>query len=89
MSFMSPLDLLTVPSQEQDIIRCLVRRPGLTLLEIARSTRIPVDEVERLVDKMVADLRLKKEQDDTFQVEIRNGRSKPERGTGLMESLFS
>lgn len=90
MSLLSPLDLLTVSSQEQDIIRCLVRQPRLTLQEIAGFTRIPMDELERVLNKMVQESQLNKDGDSKFKVLLDN--KKPNRGrtgTGLLDSLFN
>jgi DNA-binding MarR family transcriptional regulator len=89
MTLMSPLDLLTVSSQEQDVIRCLVRQPRLTLSEIAGYTRIPLDELEGLLKRMVRESRLNEDGESKFQVLIHNHPSRRERGAGLLESLFN
>ena len=90
MTFMSPLDLLTVSSHEQDVIRCLIRRPRLTLQEIAGFTKIPVDKLEGIVNSMVQESRLDKDGDSKFQVLLNNRGAKQERaGSGLLESLFN
>lgn len=91
MALFSPLDLLSVSNTEQDIIRCLVRRPRLPAVEIARLTKIPIEELESLLKKMVSDARLT-EQDNgghaVFDVSIGSKRS-PERPTNsLLDSLF-
>ncbi|MBK8989868.1 MAG: hypothetical protein IPM39_28035 [Chloroflexi bacterium] len=90
MTFMSPLDLLTVSNHEQDVIRCLIRRPRLTLQEIAGFTKIPVDKLEGIVNSMVQESRLDKDGDSKFQVLLNNRGAKQERaGSGLLESLFN
>lgn len=58
MAFVSPLDLLTVTNNEQDVIRCLVRRPRLTAPEISGFTKIPLKELETLLKQMVSDSRV-------------------------------
>lgn len=89
MTFMSPLDLLTVSSHEQDVIRCLIRRPRLTLQEIAGFTKIPVDKLEGIVNSMVQESRLDKDGDSKFQVLLNSRSAKPERAaSGFLESLF-
>lgn len=70
MSYLSPLDLLTVSDNEQDIIRCLVRRPELTMQEIAELTKIPLDESEHLLDIMVQNARLIRNDEDRFRVAL-------------------
>lgn len=90
MTFMSPLDLLSVSGHEQDIIRCLVRRPRLTMQEIARFTQIPVDELERLLSSMVGEARLTRDSDSTFHVPL-GGKPQPKRdaaGSSLLGTLF-
>jgi len=90
MSSLSPLDLLTVPDSEQDIIRCLVRRPELTMSEIAKFTKIPLDELERLLNSMVQNARLIRDDEDKFHVLYGKGnKSKQDQnGSGLLDSLF-
>lgn len=58
MALVSPLDLLTVTDNEQDVIRCLVRRPRITALEISGFTKIPLMELETLLKQMVSDSRV-------------------------------
>lgn len=58
MALVSPLDLLTVTDNEQDVIRCLVRRPRITALEISGFTKIPLKELETLLKQMVSDSRV-------------------------------
>jgi hypothetical protein len=90
MSFMSPLDLLMVSSHEQDIIRCLVRRPGLGLQEIAGFTKIPLKELETLLGTMVQESRLTRDGESKFQVSFGDKkRQKTDRGgAGLLDTLF-
>ena len=91
MSFLSPLDLLSVPGNEQDVIRCLSRRPDLTIHEISNFTKIPLEELERLLKRMVQNARLTRDKENKFQVSYgKSGSNKQTRsGNGLLESLFS
>ncbi|MEW5985415.1 MAG: Crp/Fnr family transcriptional regulator [Chloroflexota bacterium] len=52
-STLSPLDMLDLPDAEQYVLRCLNRRPGLTVAEIATATKMPVEEVEPALRQMV------------------------------------
>ena len=52
-SSLSPLDMLDMPDAEQYILRCLNRRPGLTAAEIALATKLPINEVESTLTRMV------------------------------------
>jgi hypothetical protein len=90
MSFMSPLDLLTVSSHEQDVIRCLVRRPSLSLQEIAGFTKIPLKELDTLLSRMVQEARLTRDDQSRFEVSLGDKkRQKTERGgAGLLDALF-
>lgn len=91
MSVLSPLDLLSVPAVEQDIIRCLVRQPKLTAEEIAGRTKIPLEELANLLKQMVGDARLVQQVDagqTLFRVAISRSQS-PERGANaLLDNLF-
>lgn len=90
MTFLSPLDLLTVSDNEQDIIRCLVRRPQLTAGEIATFTKIPLEEVEKLLKIMLKNAQLIQDEQKKFQVKLENKKKqKPtQNGSGLLETLF-
>lgn len=91
MSLLSPLDLLTVTDNEQDVIRCLVRRPCLTAVEIAKFTKIPLADLEGLLSTMVQEARLILDDQNKFQVLMgkKENKQKPGRaGTGLLDSLF-
>lgn len=88
MSFISPLDLLTVSNNEQDVIRCLVRRPRLTAGEIAHFTKIPLDELESLLGRMVRDSRLMRDDESKFQVSLGREKKRERSNTGLLETLF-
>lgn len=88
MSLLSPLDLLTVSCDEQDVIRCLVRRPHLTAVEIAKYTRIPMAELDALLSTMVQQTRLVLDDQNKFQVLLgKETRQRTDR-TGLLDSLF-
>lgn len=91
MSFASPLDFLSVPSNEQDIIRCLVRRPALTTKEIAKFTKLPLDELERLLNSMVKNAQLTRDDENRFQVSYgKSNQPKQEKSKpSLLDSLFS
>ena len=90
MAFLSPLDLLTVSENEQDIIRCLVRHPRLTSCEIAKITKIPLEELDRLLKVMVKNAHLTQDDQNKFQVLI--GQDKKQKssqnGSGLLDTLF-
>lgn len=90
MSVLSPLDLLTVSGNEQVVIRCLIRRPDLTVKEIAKFTKVPLDELDHLLAAMIQDNRLIKSNKNRFQVLLGNSeKSKREQpGTGLLDMLF-
>ena len=90
MTFLSPLDLLTVTGNEQDIIRCLVRRPDLVISEIAKFTKIPLDELEPLLIGMVKNKRLIRNQEGKFQVSLSRSEkpNKGRSGSSLLDSLF-
>ncbi len=90
MAMFSALDLLTFSTHEQDVIRCLVRRPRLTAPEIAQFTKIPLEQLESVLSKMVSDARLTQE-NGAGDVRFAVGRhsERPKRGgNGLLDSLF-
>ncbi len=91
MSFLSPLDLLTVSDNEQDVFRCLVRHPELTMGEISNFVKIPIAELENLLSRMVNNSQLLRDDKKRFQVTY--GKSnKPEQtrnGNSLLDSLFN
>lgn len=64
MSLLSPLDLLALPDNEQKILRCLYKRPRLTIAEIADATQIPVDELKDILDQMVSASQLVEQLED-------------------------
>lgn len=88
MSLFSPLDLLTVSSHEQDVIRCLVRRPHLTAVEIAKFTQIPMAELEGLLNRMVEEARLVLDDQNKFQVLLNKGKKQKPEKPSLLDSLF-
>lgn len=49
----SALDLLSMSDNEQTILRCLSKRPRLTVVEVATITKLPADEVEKTLEQMV------------------------------------
>jgi hypothetical protein len=92
-SFFFPLDMLSVPSSQQSVIRCLSRQPHLTVAEIASVTKIPLEELEGLLNEMVQESRLIQRFTNgnrTFLVAFRNERkSKREQaGPSLLDTLF-
>jgi hypothetical protein len=89
MAMLSPLDLLTVTNTEQDIIRCLIRKPCLTLQEIAGLTRIPVDELESVVYKLVRESRLNVDSDRKYQVQMQSKPKHERSSSGLLDTLFN
>lgn len=90
MSFLSPLDLLTVSNNEQDIIRCLVRRPKLTINEIAKFTNIPLSELECLLTSMVRNAHLFRDDEDKFNISYGRSRKPKQESAGdsLLSTLF-
>ena len=88
MSLLSPLDLLTVSSHEQDVIRCLVRRPLLTAVEIAQFTKIPLTELEGLLKTMVQETHLILDDQNKFRVLLGKEKKKKAERSGLLDSLF-
>lgn len=92
MAFLSPLDLLQVPDQEQDIIRCLVRRPQLSAQEISSQTKIPLNQIKKILLQMVKESQISRERkgdQDVFLVEIGNKeRKQKSKGDSLLDSLF-
>jgi hypothetical protein len=88
MSLFSPLDLLAVSSNEQDVIRCLVRRPCLTAVEIAKFTKIPMAELEELLNTMVREARLILDDQDKFQVLLNKDFKQKSDRPSLLDSLF-
>lgn len=88
MSLFSPLDLLTIPNHEQDVIRCLVRRPCLTAVEIAKFTKIPLAELDGLLSTMVKEARLVLDDQEKFRVLLgKEPKPKSDRPS-LLDSLF-
>lgn len=70
-SSLSPFDMLDMPDVEQHIMRCLNRRPGLTVAEIATVTKMPMVEVESALQRMVGRsqiVELLQEEKRTFSV---------------------
>ncbi len=58
MAQLSTLDLLSLGDDEQEIVRCLIQQPGLTLAEIAQRTRISSDRLEAVLSRMLQMKRL-------------------------------
>jgi hypothetical protein len=93
MASLSPLDLLSLPSTQQDVIRCLVRRPQLTAAEIARWTEIPLGELKELLNQMVREARLTQQMSDgepIFDVSLGRPAQRKQDGpaSNLLDSLF-
>ncbi|MGB1249033.1 MAG: hypothetical protein ACPG8W_00255 [Candidatus Promineifilaceae bacterium] len=90
---LSPLDLLQVSASEQDVIRCLVRRPFQTKREIARRTRIPLRELDQVLSQMVrsAKLILHDESELRYSVQISPKGNTPRKrpSGGLLDSFFN
>lgn len=89
---LSPLDLLTFYDSEQDVIRCLIRRPKLTAVEISKFTKIPLNELESVLNKLVKGARLSTDTADgnqIFSVAYAKGTNhKKAGGPSLLDSLF-
>jgi hypothetical protein len=94
MTQFSPLDLLTVSDFEQDVIRCLVRKPHQTMVEIAQRTTIPLGKLNQLLGKMVRESRVAEERrngENHFSVSLsKKPATLPRRSasTSLLDSLF-
>lgn len=91
MTFLSPLDLLQIPDQKQDIIRCLVRHPQLSAQEIASKTKIPLKEIKGLLSEMVQKAQLSKltkGNEDVFLVRLGDKKAPAPRSSSLLDSLF-
>lgn len=92
MALLSPLDLLSAASNEQDVIRCLIRQPFLTALEISRRLRMPIEETENLLRQMVQNAQLKSQENNgQTQFSVPLGREKNNTGrekNSLLNSLF-
>lgn len=72
---LSPLDMLDMSDAEQYILRCLNRQPGLTAAEIAKSTRLPIEEIEPALRTMVERSQLVEQLQDGRRVfSVRFGR---------------
>ncbi len=54
----SAIDLLFQSDDDQRIIRCLTRCPGLTLADIAREIALPLQKVEDIVMRMLRESKL-------------------------------
>jgi len=90
MSFVTPLDWLANSAYEQDVIRCLVRQPKLTVVEIARITQIPQDELAPLLQQMLGNAQLRAEGEPN-KYEIQYSRNSGANGKGansLLTTLF-
>jgi CRP-like cAMP-binding protein len=53
MAAISPIDLLSVSSAEQIVLRCLTRHPQLTVFELETQAQMPLAEVEQTVDELL------------------------------------
>lgn len=92
---LSPLDLLTFYDSEQDVIRCLIRRPRLTAREISTFTKIPLTELESILNRLVKGSKLTEEADNDkqiFSIAYANGTTQPSqpttKGNSLLDTLF-
>ena len=54
----SAVDLLFQSDDDQQIIRCLTRRPAQTLSDIAREIALPLHKVEETVARMLRESKL-------------------------------
>ncbi len=95
MALVSPLDLLTVASNEQDVIRCLVRNPRLTPQEISGLTKIPLKELEALLKQMVSNsqiVQLTCNETVCFEVSFSpnkgSGQNTAKKGGSVLDMLF-
>lgn len=53
MAAISPIELLSVSSDEQIILRCLTRHPQLTIFELAAQARMELTEVEKVLNGLL------------------------------------
>ena len=58
MASLSPLDLLSLSSVEQQILRCLTKYPRCTPQDIADRTALPLDEVENELQQLLEQARV-------------------------------
>jgi CRP-like cAMP-binding protein len=58
MSALSPIDLLTMSSDEQTILRCLTRHPKLTVFDLAAQLNLEVPAVEKTVNSLLGQGRI-------------------------------
>ncbi len=88
---LSPLDMLTLVGTDQDVIRCLIRRPQSTAAEISKVTKIPVSELNEILERLLHKSRVSRSSASgkpRFSVRYENGRRKPTDKPSLLDSLF-
>ncbi|MFO7539547.1 MAG: hypothetical protein R6X32_16025 [Chloroflexota bacterium] len=52
MAFISPIDLLSMSSAEQTVLRCLTRHPQLTVFDLASRAQMELGEVEQVLNTL-------------------------------------
>lgn len=88
---LSPLDLLTLYDSDQDVIRCLIRRPQLTAAEISKMTQIPLGELNDVLSRLLKKARVRetsKNGSPTFAVQYETPKRQSKASTSLLDSLF-
>jgi CRP-like cAMP-binding protein len=58
MAFLSPIDLLSMSSDEQTILRCLTKQPKLTVLELTAQTKMAPAELEEVLSSLLQQARI-------------------------------
>lgn len=58
MASISPIDLLAMSSAEQILLRCLIKRPQLTIFALAAQSQMDLTEVERVLDGLLRQNRI-------------------------------
>lgn len=87
--FASPLDLLTNSADEQTIIRCLIRTPRISREELATQTKIPLNQLETLLDKLLVNTKVVQHGQNghaTFSAQF--APAQRTNTSGLLDSLF-
>lgn len=92
MATLSPIDLLSMSPAEQVVLRCLTRHSQLTIFELARQTRMGLEELEGIVGRLQRENRIverlrqgQRTFSTRFQFKRRMVRNMPESIVSLLE----
>ena len=88
---LSPIDMLSLYESDQDVIRCLIRRPQLTAAEISRITKIPISEINDVLGRLLQKSRVAKGSrngNEIFSVQYESKKRAARGATTLLDSLF-